>query len=162
MLRNGFLVALLACQIGSAAAQSTANSYVNARFGTAIDFPADWSMVEPGPANDDGRSFTDGNADAQFLAYGRYNVEGKSIPELQREAEEFVLAGVKPSYSRVTGQWFVISAVVGGNIVYHKELLSSDSDIVHSFHAEYLVADKARYDEAVALMANSLASKKAQ
>ena len=149
---------MLLCIAATASAQNAVNTYVNARFGTSVDYPPGWTIVEPGPENGDGRSLTDGNSQAKFLVYGRFNVDDKSLDELQREAVEFVLAGVKPSYSRQKGRWFAISAVIGDNIIYHKELLSKDGGTIHSFHAEYPVADKARYDSAVALMANSLSA----
>lgn len=149
---------MLLCIAATASAQGTPNTYVNARFGTTVDYPAGWTIVEPGPENGDGRSLTDGNSQAKFLVYGRFNVDDKSLDELQREAVEFVLAGLKPSYSRQKGRWFAISAVVGDSIIYHKELLSKDGGTVHSFHAEYPVAEKARYDAAVTLMANSLSA----
>lgn len=115
-------------------------TYINTRYGTRLDFPAD--LFAPGipPENGDGLQFRSPNA--SFEVYAFQNMEGDTAQTLRER-----LLG-REGYTNVTYSpsgynWFVLSGVRGHAIFYEKYLFRDA--IVHAFGMEYPGDSKARY-----------------
>lgn len=127
--------------------------YVNDRFGTAIDYPADLFEMLPPPDNDDGRSFAVRNGEGGFFVFASYNVFEWTLAEL---LEDDLASGDYGSvtYRRTGDDWYVLSGHRGDDIFYRKVILAGD--VIHFFEATYPRAQRKSFDPVIARMAKSL------
>jgi hypothetical protein len=139
------------------AAGETWKLYVNARYGTAAEYPADRFHPWRPPDNGDGQSFTadDGAALAIFASL---NVDNDTPA-----AHEAFLRSGSSDYSdviyRATGKdWLVLSGHRGDSIFYEKYIFAKGKDIgvIHALVVTYRRDTKAIYDPIAARMAKSL------
>jgi hypothetical protein len=115
-------------------------TYINDRFGTRLDFPADVFVPQPPPENGDGLSFRSDNATLQVVSF--HNVNDQSPAEFKRE----LLAGDgyrEVTYSPSGETWFVLSGYRGQNIFYEKFLFNDE--IVSVFGIEFPTDEKSYY-----------------
>ena len=136
-------------------------AYVNDRFGTAIDYPADLFLPLPPPTNNDGRGFTTPDDRAGFYVFGQYNALGDSLEalysaDLAASADEQIAYKQIQSGAQGSG-WFVISGYRGPDIFYRKTLLTAD-DVLHRFEVRYRRELKQAFDPIVGRMAESFAA----
>lgn len=115
--------------------------YVNARFGTSLDFPAEVFTPDAPPTNGDGRRMH--SADASLEVYTWPNTEGETAASLKRR-----LSGSE-GYTNVTyspaGQgWLVLSGFRGDDIFYEKYFFKNG--VVSGFGMEFPRAAKPRYE----------------
>ena len=151
------LVGLLLVAPAPEAAAETWKLYVNARYGTVADYPAD--RFHPGrpPDNGDGQSFTarDGAELAIFA--------GLNIDDSTPATYEALLRGGSSDYGevsyRATGSnWLVLSGYRGDSIFYEKYIFAKgkDIDVIHGLVVTYRRDTKPIYDPIVARIAKSL------
>ncbi len=153
----GLLTGLLFIALTGAASAETWKLYVNARFGTRAEYPADRFKPGPPPANGDGQSFTASDG-ATLAIFGSYNVDNSSPA-----GYETFLRGTGPDYQdisyRATGKnWLVLSGTRGETIYYDKYVFvrGKGGGTVHGLVVTYPSAAKDTYDPIVARMAKSL------
>lgn len=144
-----FFTALFA--ISQARAGETQH-YVNARFGFAVDYPADTFAMDPPPDNDDGRIFRATSGHARFSVSGSYNATNQTAAEIADDAARDCLHN--PAYRLVRRHVAVISCETPDGIVYDKTLLAGDVRV--NFHITYPDAERERWDRVTADIANSL------
>lgn len=130
-------------------------SYVNSRFGTTIDYPADWFAPWPAPANNGGRSFTDEAGDASFLVFGQFNIDDQSMSEI---AAELAREGEAVAYRAAKRDWAVVSGTYegGARIFYRRAMLSHGGRVLHMFEIAYPRAAQADFGPVVTRMSRSL------
>lgn len=145
-------LAVLAALAGSASAGAW-RTYVNERFGTTAEVPADWRAGEP-PANGDGLAFTSPDGSATIIVSGGFNV-WDSLDEAYA-AYGAPGDGETITYHRRADGWLVVSGTVGDLIFYRKSVLSCRDQIWNDLSIEYPAEDKAAYDGLVAHAARSL------
>jgi hypothetical protein len=156
-----FLLAILAGLLLVAPAQEAAAEtwklYVNDRFGTAAEYPAD--RFHPGrpPDNSDGQSFTADDG-ATLAIFAHFNVDNDKPAHY-----EAVLRNGSSDYSGVTyratgNNWLVLSGYRGDSIFYEKYIFAKGKDlgVVHALVVTYRSDTKAIYDPIAARMAKSL------
>jgi serine/threonine-protein kinase len=145
-------IALVAFAAAATAAPQYRN-YVNERFGTTADIPADWIADAP-PENGDGLRFHSPDQHATLAVYGRLNISD-SVEEAMKEYEE---PGKDETitYRHRERRAVVVSGTRGDTIFYSKHVLSCRDEIWNSIHLEYPAAEKAAYDALVARVAQSL------
>jgi hypothetical protein len=139
------------------AVAETWKHYVNARFGTAAEYPADRFRPGSPPDNGDGQAFTAADG-AELRIFASYNVNDYSPAE-----QETFLRGAGSDYTdvtyRATGKSsLVLSGYRGDSIFYEKYIFAGrkgDGEI-HALTVTYPRDAKAVYDPIVARMARSL------
>jgi hypothetical protein len=100
-------------------------SWVNRRFGGAMDHPAGF-VPDPGSVPEDGSAIRFWAADRRATAVVNLapNREGRGLDALLAEAEGDVLqnGGGRITYRRRRDDWFVISGFMAGRIFYRRTL----------------------------------------
>jgi hypothetical protein len=131
--------------------------YVNARFGTAAEYPADRFRPGRPPDNSDGQAFTAADG-AELRIFASYNVDDYTPAE-----HETFLRSAGSDYTdvtyRATGKsWLVLSGNRGDSIFYEKYIFAGPKHdgVIHALTVTYRRDTKAVYDPIVARMARSL------
>ncbi len=133
--------------------------YINARFGTAIEFPASQFVPMEPPANGDGRTFQSPDGRAQFFVFGQYNALGLGFAELMAfDRENGGYASV--TYQRKGPGWYVLSGYKGSDIFYRKVLVLDGGELLRAFEITYPKSLKSTFDPIVVRMAASLGPKR--
>lgn len=154
-VRRFALTVALVLLAGRDALAETWDRYVNARFGTSIEYPSDIFAPLPPPENDDGRRFSSADGRAQFVVYGAHNALGETLDSLM--AGDIADGGYeRVTYRRKGRDWYVLSGYRAGGIFYRKVLLDGGAEVIHGFEIDYPVVEKMRFDTIVARMAGSL------
>jgi hypothetical protein len=150
------VLTLLAAPAPEAAAE-TWKLYVNARYGTVAEYPAD--RFHPGrpPDNGDGQRFTAADG-AELRIFASWNVD----EDTPAKFETFLRSG-DSDYSNVTyraagDDWLVLSGNRGDSIFYERYIFAKrkDGDVIHALTVTYPRDAKGVYDPIVARMARSL------
>lgn len=142
----------------SAAAAAIAGEwtrYVNPRFGTVIDYPADLFVAEPPPENGDGLSFKSVDEAAGFIVFGQMNALDRTVGEMMADDLASGSYG-QVTYERSGVDWYVLSGYRDGRVYYRKVIVPAGGDTLHVFEIDYPPAQKAAYDTITARMAKSL------
>lgn len=134
-------------------------TYVNERFGSKIEYPANIFNPEPPPDNGDGRRFKSRDG-AEFTISGGYNVIPETLQSLETSlrhpdpgsADEF--ANVTFRLSR--GNTLILSGYRGDKIYYDKFLFTNDQQTIHHFAITYPAAAERTYDPIVEHMSKSM------
>jgi hypothetical protein len=154
------LIAILAGPLlvapASEAAAETWKLYVNARYGTAAEYPAD--RFHPGrpPDNGDGQAFRAADG-AELRIYAGWNIDDHTPADY----ETFLRSGdsdyTDVTYRATGNNWLVLSGYRGDSIYYEKYLFTKGKNgAIHALTATYPRDAKAVYDPIVARMARSL------
>lgn len=120
-------------------APPSSSEYVNNRFGFTIAVPPGFESSEP-PTNGDGILYTSPDGRAKLTIYGS-NASGITIKEYYDELATGL--GVEPTYSRLAGNWFVLSGQKGDSIFYTKVFVGSGS--LNTFTFEYPAEQAGQY-----------------
>lgn len=131
--------------------------YVNDRYGTTVSYPAPRFVMQPPPADDDGRTLVAADG-AQILVFAGYNALDETLASKQSG-----LTG--PDYARTTyrakgANWFVVSGYrnIGGvNSVFYEKYIFARDGVIHSLIVTYPTALKGQYNSIVAKVAASFA-----
>lgn len=127
-------------------------TYVNARFGVAVDYPDLFSVRDPEPENGDGQTFETPDGSAKLTVYGSYNVNQQTPQELMQSYKK---AGVNYVYAQSGRNWLVLSGSKHGVIGYLRCNLGAP-DVVGCFDIEYPASDSARWAPVVERLSHSL------
>jgi len=139
------------------AAAETWKLYVNARYGTAAEYPADRFHPGSPPDNGDGQAFTTADG-AELRIFAHWNVDNYTPAE-----QETFLRSAGSDYTdvtyRATGKnWLVLSGNRGDSIFYEKYIFAKakNDGVIHALTVTYRRDTKPVYDPIVARMARSL------
>jgi hypothetical protein len=135
------------------AAQEKWATYMNPRFGTIVDYPANiFTDRDPPPENGDGQSFHSSDGRAQLLIYGAYNAEGDTPQSyLEKNADQDV------SYRHATARTYVMSGARKDQLFYERcNFQEGKSDIISCFTVTYPAAEKVAWDPIVTRLGKSL------
>jgi hypothetical protein len=145
-----FLVAL------AAALPALAETYVNVRFGTSVEFPAElFSQPQPPADNGDGQTWKAADG-AELRVFGGYNVLDQKPAAFFADIVDNRKRYTTLTYSRIEDRWAVVSGFAGDLVYYEKFLFGADDEIVHTLMLSYPKTLKSRYDPLVGPIANSL------
>lgn len=156
-LVSALLIGLLLVASAREGAAETWKLHLNARFGTAAEYPAE--RFHPGrpPENGDGQSFTARDG-AALTIFASYNVEDDTPASYEAS-----LRSGSSDYSEITlrasgSNWLVLSGYRGDSIFYEKYIFTKrkDADLIHAFVITYGRDAKAVYDPIVARLARTL------
>ena len=129
-------------------------TYVNARFGYSISYPADLLVAEPESDNGDGRAFHARRGTARMLVWASNNVLAESPAALARQAER-ECAGQSASYRLVKPAVAAVSCTTSrGDVFYEKTLIRGD--VLTSILVTYPAQEKAAWDAVVARISKSM------
>jgi hypothetical protein len=132
--------------------------YRNERHGFGLSYPAEFLLDRATlPADGGGAEFWTADGSAGFAVYGGENASGRSIRDLFAEARANIAAqdGGRVTYTRLGTDWFVVSGVADGRIVYQRTVMGRGGRLVATLYVSYPEAEKARWDAAVTLMSRS-------
>src|SRR4051812_38520896 len=145
---------LLACALALPAGAAPGwQVYMNPRYGTTVDVPADW---RPGrePDNGDGLVFTSPDGAATIRVWGGLHIADSVAEEMS--ARETAEPGETNSYRRGDRRSLVVSGRRGDTVFYRKSILSCRDTVWSSLAIEYPAARKAALDPLVSRVAGSL------
>jgi serine/threonine-protein kinase len=153
--RHGAGLAAIALVALAAAATAAPQyrTYVNERFGTTADVPADWT-ADPPPENGDGLRFRSPDGHASIAVYGHLNVADTvedAMTEYEAPGRDETI-----TYRHRERRAVVVSGTRGDTIFYSRHVLSCGDEIWNSVHLEYPAAEKAAFDALVTHVARSL------
>lgn len=152
-MRSATAVLLSALLISAPAAAET---YVNARFGTAVEFPAEvFGQPQPPPDNGDGQRWRSPDG-AELAVFGSHNALERTPADFFAELVADRKQLTKLTYSRIEDRWAVVSGFAGQDVYYEKYLFGEGDEIIHGLSLRYPTALKAKYDPLVGPIANSL------
>lgn len=129
-------------------------AYVNARFGTTIDYPAGLLAAQAAPTNDDGRTFRSPDGTVTLLVFGQFNIDGLDGPAMMARDRDW------GDYDQVTYQSakaasYALSGYSGDQVFYRAARIDNQTGVVHVFQIEYPASAKATWDPIVTRMAKS-------
>jgi hypothetical protein len=148
------LIVIVAAMLPLAAHAQEWATYINGRFGTTIEYPADLFEMLPPPENDDGRSFATADGAARFIVYAGYNVLEQTLTEL---ADTAAAGADSVIYRQESGRWYLLQGTRGDDIFYGKVVLT-DEGVIHSFEITYPAAQRETFDPIAAQMVDSMSS----
>lgn len=142
--------AVLAGPVGA----DTWQKYLNGRYGTFAEYPADRFRALPAPDNGDGLSF-EAKDGGSLVISGGHNIEDFTPTTY----EKFLRTSGGRDYGNVTyraggAHSLVLSGVRGDRIFYEEYLFTGD--LIHTVVIVYPRAAKAAYDPIVTRIARSL------
>jgi hypothetical protein len=144
------VVSLLLALPSLAGAQSRWQPYANARFGFAIEYPADVFVKFDESENGDGRTYWSPDEAAMLRVYGFWN-DARKTPAAY--VSEFY-ADKPLAYSAVKRDFFVASGSKGADTFYDR--CNFIGNRVVCVNLVYPAAKKTSFDAIVARVANSL------
>ncbi len=126
------MIGLLAA--GSAASENF-RRYANARFGYAVDLPADFKTVSV-LENSDGISLESSDGRAKISVWGNHLTEGGFFNESELRKNFENDDGWKFTYEKRGASWASVSGVKGDRIIYLRQIALCD-DTMGNFRIEY-------------------------
>jgi hypothetical protein len=136
------------------AAEASWRTYINPRFGVAVDYPPIFTREDPPPDNGDGQTFSTQRGEAILKVFGSYNVDNEKSDQLMASQKR---RDVAYTYERAAKTWFVISGTRNDQISYTRCNLPADrSDVLGCIELEYPSTDAAQWHDVVVRLAESL------
>jgi hypothetical protein len=137
--------------------------YVNDRFGTRVEYPADVLIpIETSDDGDgkevgDGQRFLSPDKKIRATVYAGFNVDHISVDRLYAAAI-YDVRKARITYRSRGPTWFVLSGFKKSNAYYYKVMFSKDYRTVHTLEITYPATEKPTYDPLTLRMADSLAT----
>lgn len=148
------LLAVLGCSPAALGEDERWTTYRNDRFGTTVDYPDLFALLDRPPDNGDGQVFRTRDRRATLTVFGRYNVLGETPREMMEGRRE---AGAVYTVQNADASGYTLSFAHAGQIVYARCRLSPrDPEIVGCAELDYPEADARRWDGIVGRLARSL------
>ena len=149
-------LALFSTSVSASADQHRWRHYLNARFGTEADYPADLFEQPFYPANGDGVQWTS-RGGAELTIYGSWNALDHTPKKLaafleEHEPRRYAAA----TYRKVTPTLLVLSGVQNGRVFYERHAFGDPSGAVHAIYLEYPVAMRSTFDPIIKRLSRSL------
>lgn len=134
-------------------------TYVNERFGSSIQYPANVFDPQPPPENGDGQRFKARDG-AEFTISAAYNVLHDTLQSLEQsllhpEGGPDDVANV--TYRLSKANMLILSRGRGDQIYYDKFLFTKDQETIHHFAIAYPEAEKDTYKPIIERMSESMA-----
>jgi hypothetical protein len=139
-----------------ASAPASAATYVNVRYGYAVDYPADLLIAEPEADAGDGRMFHAHQGTAKMSVWAEWKMDGldQSPEDIAREAGSHCAAG-RVAYKVVKPRLVALSCVTAeGRATYQKTLIGKAALTTVTF--DYPATERRRWDPVVASIAASM------
>ncbi len=147
-MRLHSIVFLFACLSFSASADTVYNTYVNHRYGYAIDYP-DYLQPQGEADNGDGQVFLSAKQDAELRVYASACIDGwdTTPAEFLAKAEKSKTEDARQITYHAKGKNFaVVSGTKAQQIFYEK--LITDGKWCSLFQWTYASSNRKKYDEA--------------
>ncbi len=125
--------------------------YVNARYGYAIDYPLAFTPRGES-ANGDGQVFASPDGRGEMRVFASRNAPRRTLQDRYRES--LAALGTRPLFTLLRDDWFVVSGIAGGKVVYEKTLFRRDAFFTVAF--AYDPAARAAFEAVVGRVVRSL------
>ena len=132
----------------------TYRTYQNARYNFSIAYPS--TLVPEGESdNGDGQTFRTRDDSVLMRVWGSQNISNESLREAYQTAISDIesMDGGTATYKFLGRNFFVVSGLRGGKVIYQKTLMRGD--VFKTFLIEYPVALQSTYDSITARVARS-------
>ncbi|UJW87287.1 hypothetical protein [Devosia sp. SL43] len=129
-------------------------AYVNARFGTTIEYPSGLLAMQQAPDNDDGRTFRSPDGTVTLLVFGQYNIDGLDGPAMVARDRDWGDYG-EVTYQSAKSDRYALSGYSDDRVFYRAARIDNQTGVVHVFEIEYPAAAKATWDPIVTRLAKS-------
>lgn len=134
-------------------------TYRNARFGFAVEYPANLLTMQPPPANDDGRAFSARVRRIDVTVSASHNAPDATVSQLY--AQTIARYGPETvSYKRRGDAFFVVSGIKGKRVYYEYVQIArkGGNEYAGRLVVRYPAEEKAVMDPVVARMQRRFAS----
>ena len=131
--------------------------YVNERFATQADVPADF-VADPPPVNNDGRRFR-GSDGGTVTVYAIRNKDPDGLKGYRGFLKSTLKSeGWDVTYEAGEDNWFVFSGTRGANVLYHRgeQPKGCDGKMIHQIEFQYPAAEADAWKPIVERGADSL------
>jgi hypothetical protein len=146
------LIVVLLVVSAAALAEEGWATYGNARFGVFVDYPASlFTVKDAPPENGDGQTFRSADGKAELAVWGSYNIDNET-PEAYL-GDKTDLTGA--TYKKAGRDFYAISGRRDQSIFYQRCNFPK-GDVIACFNISYPEADKAKWDEIVKRIGQSL------
>ncbi len=127
-------------------------TYLNPRFAYSISYPSNLLIPQGESANGDGQEFISKDSKASLVVFGSFNASKESLKVWY---EDVTLNSVdqKFTYQVFKKNFFVVSGLENGNVIYQKTYLVKDRFI--SFILRYPESERSTFDPLVKKIADS-------
>ena len=151
------MAAFLLATIAATAQDDTWRTYVNARFGFLLDYPAEIFTSMRQSANGDGVVLTSADGKARLSAYAINAPQAETPVRILRQLADRE-EPAETTYVRHGRTWGVISGYVQGRqrIFYTRLTLACQGRVRLVMDMEYPSAHRQRYDALLARLADSM------
>ncbi|HCL64554.1 MAG TPA: hypothetical protein DIC56_06850 [Rhizobium sp.] len=157
-LRSIFIFAIAMLFFTAEATAEGWQVYVNARYATRAEVPADF-VAEPLPENGDGQRFSDPKGSGTISIYGGMNATGGTLDDYRTFLKEILEGeGWHLSYVPQGRNWFVLSGTREGEMIYQRveHAPGCSADMLHHIAFRYLASEGTKWGQIVRRGATTL------
>jgi len=156
MRNKALFLPLISIMVCGAANAMDWRHYQNARFGTSADVPASFALAPP-PENGDGQRFEASGA-GTISVYGAFDFTSSFAGYRAFLKQALEDEGWSLTYTPSGENWFVLSGVTDGQILYQRveRPAGCTSDILHHIEFRYPARDEMQWKPIVERGAKSL------
>lgn len=129
--------------------------YVNPRFGTAVDIPADYAADGPVEGLGDGKRFRAANGRSTVTAWGA-PVAGTFSADIRARVDQEEAQGWAITYRSETPDWAAWGGTRSGHVFYAKTILVCDGTQTANVRLDYPAADIPSFDAIAMRLGQSL------
>lgn len=155
LFRAAFFLVVFACLVprtGRAGEPPAMDRYANVKYGYAIDYPRSFAPQGEADAGD-GQVFLAPGGAGEMRVYAACNAPGTLFR--QRYQERLAALGGRPIYTLFREDWFVVSGIVGGKVLYEKTL--ARGDVFYTVSFTYDPAARALFESVIGRAVKSFA-----
>lgn len=131
--------------------------YVNPRFGTAVDIPADYRADGAPAVAGDGKVFRAGNGRSSITVWGGPSQAGDFMGEIRSRISGDEAQGWAITYRSETPDWAAWGGTRGGHIFYAKAISTCSGRQTANVRLDYPAMDVPDFDAIVTRLGQSLA-----
>ena len=155
MMRAVMTIVVLFSVSGALAAQDW-HRYVNPRFGTAVDIPAEFTADGAPAVPGEGKRFRAANGRASITVWGGPSQSGDFLSEMRARIAGEEAEGWAITYRSETPDWASWSGSRAGHVFFAKALSTCQGTQTANVRLDYPAMDIARFDDIVTRLGQSL------
>jgi curved DNA-binding protein CbpA len=123
-------------------------SYLDARFGFALAYPADVFVIEPG-ASGRGYNLRSRDGRARLFISASINSGNVTLANYRQDLVDGTYKGAMFDYAPQRSNWFVLSGTLGVEMFYERVTFACDGRALHRWKLVYPLSQRLVYDRIV-------------
>jgi hypothetical protein len=125
-------------------------AFRDARFGFSLAYPSDVFASDP-TRSDEGTVFASRDGRARLVVFARA-ADGLTLAAYRRSLMTGPYKGAVLDYAPKRDHWFVLSGMLGEEMIYERVTFSCEGRTLHSWKLAYPMAERPLYDRIVEAM----------